>query len=475
MRNVFLAFDLGASSGRAILGTLDNGLLSLNEVHRFPNGPIERDGSLFWDYPALCNEIKTGLRKALAAEPAIDSIALDTWGVDYALFDRTSRQLKRLPYHYRDHRTDHISDEVWNKISKNELYSCTGIQYMQLNTLYQLAAHQKEHPEDFDNAFLLPIPDALMFAFGAAPTAEYTMASTTNLLNPFSREWDFELIDVLGLPRDIFPAIVAPCTSAGFLDEKICRELDCQPIPICKIGSHDTASAVAAVPASSPDFAYISCGTWALLGAELTTPVITPETEKVPFTNEGGLDGKIRFLTNIMGSWLLQETRRHWNESGRNLSFADMEKMALAATPGKFRINPADPDFLAPGDMPARIKAHCEQNGQGTIPDDNTLLRTIYDSLALSFAEYFDQLEATLNRKLPHIHLVGGGTKDTLLMQLTANTSRRTVTAGPTEATAIGNLLGQAITTNTIPNLATARTIIRNSFTPTTYPPCPQS
>ena len=471
MRKVFLAFDLGASSGRGILGILADGRFDLREIHRFENGPVSRDGGLFWDFPALCAELKKGIDLAFAAEPVIDGIGIDTWGVDYVLFDRATLAPKRLPYNYRDHRTDRIAEKVWEKIPRAELYRRTGIQHMQLNTIYQLAAHAEEHPEDLAGAVFLPIPDALALYLGGAVTAEYTECSTTGLLDPVSRQWDWEIVDRLGLPRAIFPEIVRPGTPGGTLKPGFGHG----PVPIWKVASHDTASAVAAVPEPAGGPLYISCGTWALLGAEIAEPNCSPAAEAVPFTNEGGTDGKIRFLSNIMGSWLLQEIRRDWREHGRALSYNDMEAMARSAAPGRFLINPCDPVFLPPDDMPGRIRAFCAAHGQGAIPDDAALLRAVYDSLALAFARGVAGLEDILRISFPVIHTVGGGTRDALLMQLTGDASGKIVEAGPVEATAVGNVLMQARAAGICPDAKTAREWVKASFPVRRFAPDPAS
>ena len=472
MRKVFLAFDLGASSGRGILGTVtDGGALSLQEIHRFANGPMPKDGSLYWDFPTLCGELKKGIDLAFQAEPVIDGIGIDTWGVDYVLFDRTTWEPKRLPFNYRDGRTDHAPEKVFAKISKDDLYQRTGIQHMQLNTIFQLTAHLETYPGDFENAVMLPIPDALALYLGGSATAEYTECSTTGLLDPAARTWDWELIDLLGLPREVFPEIVQPGTVCGTLKP----EFGHGAVPIYKVASHDTASAVAAVPAPEGNPLYISCGTWALLGVEAARPDCSPEAAKVPFTNEGGTDGTIRFLSNIMGSWLLQETRRNWQQEGKALSFAEMETMARSVTGGQFLINPCDGVFLPPDDMPGRIRRFCEEHGQGSIPDDAALLRAVYDSLALAFARGIAGLEQLTGKSYPVIHTVGGGTKDGLLMQLTADASGKPVEAGPVEATAIGNLLMQMRGAGVCPDLATARTWVKASFPVKRYTPDPES
>ena len=471
MKN-FLAFDLGASSGRAIIGTVDNGRLSMQEVHRFANGPMEKDGSFYWDFPGLCRELKTGLKNALATGIRLDGISIDTWGVDYVLFDRKSMQMRRLPYNYRDPRTVKAAEKVWEKISQSELYQATGIQCMTLNTIYQLCAHNAEHPEDFENSFVLPIPDALACSLGGNATVEYTFCSTTNLLDPVSRTWHWQLIDRLGLPREIFPEIVGSGTVSGALSAELCAELDCDPIPIFKCGSHDTASAVAAVPAPEQgEWAYLSAGTWALLGAELDAPCISQASEKNSITNEGGVGGKIRFLTNIMGSWLFQELRRVWNSEGKNLSFNDMELMARNAGSCKYFINPNCPEFAAPGDMPGNIRKFIRRTGQGEDISDAEVIRAVYDSLALYFAGKIAMFEELLQVKYACLNVVGGGTKDGFLMELTASALNRPVIAGPVEATAAGNILVQAMAAGELASLAQVREVIRNSFSLKTFSP----
>lgn len=472
MGKSYLAFDLGASSGRAIIGRLDGQRLKLDEVHRFSNGPIERDGSLYWDFPALRDEIVAGLKKGLEAAPDIAGIAIDTWGVDYVLFNKSTGKMARLPYHYRDARTDAAPERVFQLISQEELYAETGIQFMQLNTLYQLVAHQERHPEDFADAVMLLMPDALSFILSGVMAAEYSEASTTNLLNPKTRDWHFPLIDRLGLPRSIFPEIVHPCSVSGTLKPELQKQLNCGAIPVFRVGSHDTASAVAAVPAvSRRDWAYVSCGTWALLGAELDAPLCSAAAGQAAFTNEGGVAGKIRFLTNIMGTWLMQETRRVWQERGDDLSFRQLEAMAAGAPAMKFFINPNDKLFLSPGDMPGRVAEFCEKTGQGAIPDKKAVIRCLYDSLALCFRTKIDELQKLLNVNYQCLNVVGGGTRDKLLMQLTADCLGIPVVAGPVEATAIGNILGQGIADGAIQSLGAARKIVGESFDVVEYVP----
>lgn len=461
----YLAFDLGASSGRAIIGTVDNGQLSLKEVHRFGNGPVEKEGSFYWDYDALTGELVSGLKKAVATGVKLDGISIDTWGVDYVFFDKKSRKMRRQPYNYRDERSVAAAEKLWKKISKSELYRATGIQCMTLNTIYQLCAHYEQFPEDFADSTFLPIPDALALALGGDFTAEYTHCSTTNLLDPASRNWHWELIDKIGLPRSVFPEIVEPCSGNGMLKAELCAGLGIAPVPIFKCGSHDTASAVLAVPApADTEWAYLSAGTWALLGVESDAPQLSEASELANVTNEGGVGGKIRYLTNIMGSWLFQELRRVWNESGKNLSFNDLEQMARSAEMGKYFVDPNYSGFAAPGDMPGNIRKFCRMTGQCEDMTDSEVVRAVYDSLALCFRCKLEMIEKLQGVHYSCLNIVGGGTKDRFLMQLASNALNRKVITGPVEATAAGNILGQAIAAGELSGVDAAREVVRNSF-----------
>ena len=470
--NKYLAFDLGASSGRAIIGTVDSGKLSLQEVHRFKNGPVEKSDAFYWDYDALCKELVTGLAKALEVSGGdLDGIAIDTWGVDYVLFD-SEKRIVRQPYNYRDERTKKAEQKVRTILSDSEIYAYTGIQKMELNTIYQLYAHKMEHPEELEGTKFLNIPDALAFHLGGDFTTEYTSASTTGLLDPVKKEWCWELIDKLELPRSIFPEIVQPCTRGGAVSEKLQKQLNCRAIPIYKVGSHDTASAVAAVPAPAQgNWAYLSAGTWALLGAEIASPSITAAGEQAHFTNEGGLEGNIRYLTNIMGSWLFQETKRIWNESGKELSFEDICCMAETSEQCKYLIDPNNGVFVTPGDMPQRIRDFCQNSGQTGELSDAEVARAIYDSLALYFKNKIAFLEKLLNVKYSAFNIVGGGTKDRLLMQLTSDAMGIPVIAGPVEATSTGNIIAQAIASKVVADQAQGRKIISDSLEVITYLP----
>ncbi|MBQ9789346.1 MAG: rhamnulokinase [Lentisphaeria bacterium] len=471
MKKHFLAFDLGASSGRGIIGTLEDGKLALQEIHRFENGLKNINGSFFWDFPSLVEEIKKGIGKAFEVTRDISAIAIDTWGVDYVLFDRDTKEVKALPYHYRDERTLKYLDEIWSKISKDEIYKRTGIQFMPFNTLYQLYAHMKEKPEDLENAVFLHIPDALAYMIGGDFTTEYTDASTGNLLNPYTHEWDWEIIDTLGLPRDIFPKIVEPATLGGTLSTELQQKYGVGAIPIVKVGTHDTASAVLAVPAADgDDFAYISCGTWALLGAELNAPSLDVSAQT--FTNEGGVGQTIRYLTNIMGCWLLQETRRDFIAKGRKISFSEMGELSKAAEPLKYLINPNDSFFTAPENMISRVKEFAAMHGQnGSAMSDGEVIRAIHDSLGLCFRVKLTELGKILGKNYKVLNIIGGGTQDDILMQSAADAGNITVVAGPIEATAIGNILAQAMACKVVANISEARKIVRDSFDVVTYTP----
>jgi len=468
----YLAFDLGASSGRAIIGTLENGKLSLEEVHRFENGPFEKDGSLFWNFDGLFGELKTGLKKAVATAPDIASMAIDTWGVDYGIV-KEDGSFARPPYHYRDSRTDKTQEAIFGIIPEVELYAKTGIQRLPFNTIYQLFEHKKAHPEDFKGGKVLLMPDALAYRFCGEVSCEYTDASTMQLLDAKKRDWDFDLIERVGLPKGIFPKVQQPCAVVGKLFPELAKELGCASIAVCKIGSHDTASAVASVPAPKDvKWAYISCGTWALLGSEADAPTLTPEAMRAGFTNEGGINGKIRFLSNIIGLWLVQETRRIWSErKGSKIPFAEIAAMAEKAQPLRYLVNPNDPRFMAPGDIPAKIREYCAETKQQGVPDDAALVRCIYDSLALCFRSKLEQLQSLTGVKYGCMNIVGGGTQAKILMRLAADCLGIPVVAGPVEATAIGNILSQAMAEGKVKSLEEAREIVRSSFEVDEYQP----
>lgn len=459
----FLAFDLGASSGRAILGTLLDGKISLQELHRFENGGVVVRDGLFWNTLGLFKEMRTGLQKALEIGAELSGIAIDTWGVDYALIDKNGC-FAGMPRHYRDSRTDDIMEWTFQRIGQKEIYSETGIQFMSLNTIFQLAASVRDQEPTLKIADkLLFTPNALTWLFGGKACAEYSIATTSQLYNPQTRDWSWKIIDALGLPRSLFPEIVPSCSIAGTLSPALQAEFQCGPIPLILVGCHDTASAVAAVPATADkSWAYLSSGTWSLLGVELDAPVISEKAQLANYTNEGGVGGKIRFLKNIMGLWLIQECRQEWNRRGKTFSFDELDNMAEQAEPFRSFVDPNDASFIAPGDMPARIQEYCRKTKQPIPETPGQIIRAALESLAMRYSQTMQELEDILGRKLDVLHLVGGGCLNKILNQFTANAINRPVVTGPVEATALGNIVGQALATGNIKSLQHGRDIIRD-------------
>lgn len=473
MQKRVFAFDFGASSGRGIIGEYRDGKIVLTEVHRFSNDPVLVRGTYFWDFLRLFFEIKQGILKAVnAGFGDFSSIGIDTWGVDFGLLDKDGYLLEN-PVHYRDSRTDGMMEEVFSIIPREALYMRTGIQFMKLNTIFQLYSLVKQRPELLARAqTLLTAPDLLAYFLTGSTSSEYSEASTTQLLNPFTGDWDFELMDKLGIPRRLFTPIVDSGTPKGNLLSEICEDTGCQPARVYAVVSHDTGSALAAVPAAPGErFAFISCGTWSLLGAELEKPLINEQTLAFNYTNEGGINRTARFLKNIMGLWLMQECRNQWNREGRKLSFADIDTHTVKAAPLARFINPDDDSFIAPGNMPARIRDFCLRTGQAPPETIGETSRCITESLALCYRLAIERLEQSLGYKVDTIRLVGGGVKDKLLCQFAANAIGRPVIAGPVEATAIGNIAVQLLCEGVFENLAEARDAVSRSFEITEYKP----
>ncbi len=469
----YIAVDLGAESGRVILGTVAEDKLSLEEIHRFANGPIEIKGSLRWDFQKLFSEIKAGIQKAVKhTECPIACIAVDSWGVDFGLLD-SNGQLLEAPYHYRDSRTDGMMNKAFDIIGKREIYDQTGIQFMQLNTIYQLLAMRLTDNPILEKAkTLLFTADLVAYHLCSKPYAEYTLASTSQLMNMTTGKWAIDIFDKLQLPQDIMPPVVEAGTIVGLLTDEIAAEIGCDSIPIAAVGSHDTASAVAAVPATADsNWAYLSCGTWSLLGVEISEPVINDQTFEFQFTNEGGINGTIRLLKNIMGLWLVQECRRHWQSEGEDYSYAELTKKAQKAPAFGSYIDPAYPAFLAPGQMPQKINEYLKQSGQETIDYKGMMIRSILESLALNYAWVLEQVEAVIGYYIDYVFIVGGGVQNGLLCQFTANATGKKVIAGPIEATASGNILMQAKAVGQVQSLEQIRQIVRNSFDVKEYLP----
>lgn len=467
-----LAIDLGASSGRGIVGRYDGEHLTLEENHRFPNEPVSTAGSFNWDILRIFHEIKQSIRKcALSDDKDIASIGIDTWGVDYGLLDKNGRLLGN-PYHYRDSRTDHILDYAFGIMPKDEIYNITGIQTMNFNTLFQIAADLRDNPARFAIADkLLHIPDLLNYFLTGVKQTEYTIASTGALLDAAKRNWSSEIIRRFGIPKDLFTDIVKPCNAVGGLLPQVLEDTGSISAKVVTVGSHDTASAVIAVPAKGEDFVYISSGTWSLMGSEIAEPAITDASKLYDFTNEGGVGGKIRFLKNIMGLWLEQESRRQWIREGKTVTFDELSDMAVASKPLAYIINPDDPSFSAPGNMPRRIAEFCCKTGQGVPESMGEIVRCIFDSLALKYRFTAEKIDEIKGSRTPFINIVGGGTKEFPLCRFAADACARPVYAGPVEATAIGNLVAQAMASGEIANLSEARHMIRNSFEIKMYEP----
>ncbi len=469
MSKKVLAFDFGASSGRAMIGSLDNGKINIEEIHRFSNDTVIVNGRMHWDILRLFFEIKTAINKAVKS-CKIDAIGIDTWGVDFGMIDENG-ELMANPVCYRDERTVGMPEEVFEQISKHDLYTRTGTQTMRINTLYQLyylAKYRKSVMDRVDK--ILFIPDLFAYFLTGKMRAEATEASTSNFYNPYKKEFDKELLEKLGIRSDILPEIINPGESYGMLSEELCREFDCEPIPVIAVCTHDTASAVAAAPAKG-DFVYISCGTWSLFGTELSEPLINAESEKIDYTNEGGYNGTTTFLRNIMGLWLIQESRRQWIREGENVSYADLEREALACEPFKCFIDCDAPEFETSGDLPNRVRRFCEVTGQYVPKTRGEVMRCIYESLAMKYKLNFNNLKKISGKKFESINILGGGIKDTLLCRLTAAATGARVLAGPTEATVMGNIAAQLISLGEINDLSEAREIIGNSIELKVYEP----
>ena len=461
------AVDLGASSGRVMLGRVGPDTLELTEVNRFRNGPIRLPDGIYWDVLGLYQDIVDGLRGAVRQTDALAGLAIDTWGVDYGLLDANGG-LRGNPHSYRDARSEATIEKVHQQIEPARLYAVNGLQVISINTIYQLAA---EPDLQHAHRFLLT-PDLLGYWLTGREAAEETIASTTGLVDARTGRWAPELVEALGLPPGLLPEIVPAGQVLAPLSPVVREELGTDQEPLLTtVGSHDTASAVVGVPATGPRFGYVSCGTWALVGVELDAPVLTDDSRRANFTNERGVDGTIRYLRNVMGLWLLSESIRWWNLRGAELDLQDLLGAAAALPPGP-RVDPTDPVFLPPGDMPGRIAQACRDAGERVPETPPEVVRCILDSLAAAFAEAIDQAERLSGQPVEVVHVVGGGSQNTLLCQLTADACRRPVVAGPVEATALGNLLVQARTHGVLAGDLTAlRDRIRRTVTLTRYEP----
>ena len=465
-----LAFDFGASSGRAIIGCFDGDKITLEEVHRFSNDPVSVGGTVYWDVLRLFYEIKQGIIKAKIAG-GFDSIGIDTWGVDFGLIDSEGKLMEN-PVHYRDARTAGLVDEAFKTMPKEKLYGITGIQFMELNTLFQLISLKKYRPWMLERADkMLFMPDLFGYMLTGKMCAEYSIASTSQLIGLDKRTWSNEILDAFGIKDSVFAPLVQPGTVLGELSKEICEECGVDPVPVISVCGHDTQSAITSVPCEDGDFAFLSSGTWSLFGTELDKPIVNETSMNINITNEGGFDGSTGFLKNIIGLWLIQESRRQWKREGKEYSYADLEKLALAAEPFKCFIDPDAPEFVPHGNIPERVREFCRKTGQYVPETVGEIMRCIYESLAMKYRLTFEKLRECTERDYPVIHVIGGGTKDGLLCQMTANSCDRTVKAGPIEATVMGNVAVQLMSDGSVKNIGQARKIVADSSELKTFEP----
>lgn len=465
-----LAFDFGASSGRAIIGCFDGDKITLEEVHRFSNDPVSVGGTVYWDVLRLFYEIKQGIIKAKIAG-GFDSIGIDTWGVDFGLIDSEGKLMEN-PVHYRDARTAGLVDEAFKTMPKEKLYGITGIQFMELNTLFQLISLKKYRPWMLERADkMLFMPDLFGYMLTGKMCAEYSIASTSQLIDLDKRTWSKEILDAFGIKESVFAPLVQPGTVLGELSKEICEECGVDPVPVISVCGHDTQSAITSVPCEDGDFAFLSSGTWSLFGTELDKPIVNETSMNINITNEGGFDGSTGFLKNIIGLWLIQESRRQWKREGKEYSYADLEKLALAAEPFKCFIDPDAPEFVPHGNIPERVREFCRKTGQYVPETVGEIMRCIYESLAMKYRLTFEKLRECTERDYPVIHVIGGGTKDGLLCQMTANSCDRTVKAGPIEATVMGNVAVQLMSDGSVKNIGQARKIVAESSELKTFEP----
>jgi rhamnulokinase len=466
----YLAVDLGAESGRTIVGTLDDDRLSLSETHRFGNGPVRLPDGLHWDVLRLWSEIKAGIGISSAKfNKNLDSIGLDTWGVDFALLDRNHSLLSN-PFHYRDERTDGMLEEAFNRMPRAEIFSNTGIQFMQINALYQLLAMSLQASPLLESAeTFVTIPDLFNYWLSGEITNEFTNATTTQCLDPRKRDWATPVLEALNIPTHMFGPVTDPGISIGTLLRDVAEETGAGGVQIVLPACHDTGSAVVAVPAQNQDFAWISSGTWSIMGAEVREPYVNDKALEYNVTNEGGVFGTWRLSKNIMGLWLAQECKRTWAHQGEDLSYDEITRLASEAKPFLAVVDPDDHRFLHAGDMPERIRKYCADTNQ-TVPETKgEIIRIALEGIALKYRWVLKRLEELTGKRFDPIHIIGGGTKNRLLNQLTADATCRTVVTGPVEATAIGNILMQAIGLNHLGSLEEARGVVRTSFTPEVY------
>ncbi|HEY5980619.1 MAG TPA: rhamnulokinase family protein [Microlunatus sp.] len=465
------AIDIGASSGRVVAGVVRDGTIAMEVVHRFANGLQTIDGHLRWNITGLYAEVLAGLTKLATRYPDVVSIGIDTWAVDYGLLDAEGRLLAE-PTAYRDDRTDAVINEVDGMISRERQYAISGLQFLPFNTIYQLAAEQRSDLWT-RTAHVVLLPDLLAYWLTGELRTEITNASTTGLLDARRRSWSAEAFTALGIPADLLPPLIEPGETVGMISAEVAGRTGL-PVTstVVAVGSHDTASAVVAVPAEGRDIAYVSSGTWSLVGLELDRPVITDASRDANFTNEGGVDGRVRFLRNVGGLWLLQECVRDWSATGQECDLAVLLEGAAKLPAGGPVIDVDDEAFIAPGEMPARIRSACRDSGQSEPDDQAGVVRCVLDSLATAYAQTIERAEQLTGRRAETVHIVGGGSQNALLCQLTADRADRPVLAGPTEATALGNIVVQARTAGAVDGtLEDLRVVLRRGLELRRYAP----
>jgi rhamnulokinase len=473
----YIACDLGAESGRVMLGRLEGGRLQLEEMHRFPSAAVRVMGSLRWDVLRIFEELKSGLREVAKRGVPVASLSVDSWGVDYVLLNNVHPMLS-LPFHYRDTRTEDTYEKVRKSIGSELIFAETGIQFMPINTIYHLASDLERSRDLLEVAeCFLTIGDYFNYLFCGVPRVDESNASTTQLYNPQIRDWSRVLIERCGIPSKIFPQIVPPGTLLGPLLAEVAAETGLREVQVVATCSHDTGAAVAAVPAENKDdWAYLSSGTWSLLGMELPAPLISEKIREHNFTNEAGYGGTTRFLKNIVGLWILQESRREWARQGLELDYAALAREAHGAEAFRSLINPRAERFMNPGDMRQKIVAYCLETGQPGPQTPGQFTRCILESLALLYRVTLEEMEQLTGRTVTRLHIVGGGSQNALLNQFAANATGRHVVAGPAEATAAGNVLIQAIALGLVDSLPALRKIVRDSFALKAFEPLePQS
>lgn len=467
-----LAVDMGAESGRAIIGTFDGKKIELEEVHRFSNLSVRLPDGLHWEILYLFNEVIKGIKAGVEKTgDQLKSVGLDTWGVDHALINE-SGSLTYLPFHYRDTRTDDMMEVVFDKVSKETVFEETGIQFMSINTLYQLAELVKSNPVSVESAkTFLTIPDLLNYWLTGKKVCEYSIATTTQFYNPVTKDWSWPLLEAIGVPKQIFPEIVPSGTELGKFLPHVAEFTGSDSMTVIAPACHDTGSAVLAVPFDEAESAYLSSGTWSLLGLELDEPVINETTLGMNFTNEGGFGGTIRFLKNITGLWIVQECRRYWDSIGEPMNYTEITKLAAEAKPFTCLLDTEYPEFLKPGDMPNKVKHYAEMTGQSVPQTKGEIVRSVLESLAMKYREEFQKMEQVKGKTIEKLNIVGGGTQNKLLNQFAANALNREVITGPVEATALGNILGQLISLGEIKDAAEAREVVKNSCDLEQYTP----